>query len=129
MPRSLEASESFLIILHPSILGKLTQLALSKKCTSVYDGEDGGDGEGDDKHDYLPTEDGARCPASLNTIQYRCPTCVLQYNKTCVLQCNTIQCPLRLAATCRRPSEAAPIQCNATQRNAIQPAKCIACAI
>ena len=54
-------------------------------------GEDDGKDEGDDKHDYLPTEDGARCPASLNTIQYRCPTCVLQYNKTCVLQCNTIQ--------------------------------------
>ena len=72
-------------------------MALSKKCTSVYDGEDGGDnedggdgedgedggdgedGEGDDKHDYLPTEDGARCPASCNTT-YNTIQCVFKYN-------------------------------------------------
>ena len=51
---------------------------MSKKCTSVSevndddkdgdeDGEDGeGEDGGDDKHDYLPTEDGARCPASCS---------------------------------------------------------------
>ena len=38
-------------------------------CDDDNDGEDGEDeseDEGDDKHDYLPTEDGARCPASCS---------------------------------------------------------------
>ena len=99
---------------------------MSKKCTSVSevndddkDGDDGeGEDDGDDKHDYLPTEDGARCPASCNTMQYNTAS-VLQYNTMrLAVQYNTIQvscvCNTMQPASCSHSfSEAAPMQHNA----------------
>ena len=78
--------------IQPIILISSQQFAQSKKCTSVFEvNADENDGEyeeedegGDDKHDYLPPEDGARCPASsTNSPTFSSCTNALQCNAKC----------------------------------------------
>ena len=87
--------------IQPIILISSQQFAQAKKCTSVfevnadendgeYEEEEEEEEEGDDKHDYLPPEDGARCPASSShSCLFQQLPDVLRLHQCTATQCNT----------------------------------------